>query len=137
MSPFPKRDDQRRNTITRKADKVVVNGGVKVRQPAARKHWRDEVKAWYRSISRSGEAEYYEPSDWQMALAAGDMYDEWFKTKRATTFGEFRMLAHELMLTEGARLSSRVEVHRKKDESQEDKGQAAVVEYKARLGVVK
>lgn len=136
-SPIPKRDDQRRNQNTRKADKIYTrDGDLPVKQPPAPRGWCKEAKAWYKSLSTSAQSIFYEDSDWQTAIAAGYLYDDWMTTRRATTFGEFRMLCSQLMVTEGERRRARVEIHRNAAE-EEKKGAVAVTEYKARLGVVR
>ena len=135
-SPIPKRDDQRRNKATRKADKVYTrDGDLPVKQPPAPKEWCKPARDWYTSLSTSAQAVFYEDSDWQTALAAGWLYDDWHHTRRATTFGEFRMLCSQLMATEGERRRARLESHRNASE-EEKRGAVAVSDYKARLGVV-
>lgn len=135
MPPVPKRDDQRRNRVTRKADKIFTDGKP-VAQPPAPATWSQPAKDWYTALSTSAQAEFYEDSDWQTALVAGWLLDEWMSTRRATTMGEFRMLCAQLLATEGERRRARLEVHRNAPE-EEKRGAVAVQEYKARLGLVK
>ena len=133
MAPVPKRDDKRRNRVTAKADKIYAEG--RVEAPAAPAAWSQQAKDWYASLAESAQAEFYEPSDWQTALVAGWLLDEWMSTRRATTMGEFRMLCTQLVATEGDRRRARLEIHRNAPE-EEKRGAVAVSEYKARLGIV-
>lgn len=133
MAVVPKRDDKRRNRVTAKADKVYAEGNVEQPEPPAT--WGPQAKAWYESLADSAQAEFYEPSDWQTALVAGWLLDEWMNTRRATTMGEFRMLCSQLVATEGERRRARLEIHRNAPE-EEKRGAVAVSEYKARLGIV-
>lgn len=133
MAVVPKRDDKRRNKATRKADKIYAEGGVEQPEPPAA--WGLMAKEWYRSLEDSAQAEFYEPSDWQTAIVAGWLLDEWMNTRRATTMGEFRMLCSQLMATEGERRRARLEIHRNAPD-EDKKGAVAVSEYKARLGIV-
>lgn len=135
--PAPKRDDQRRNKATLKADKLYTrDGDLPVKQPAAPKHWDKAAKDWYRSLKNSAQAVFYEPSDWQTALVAGHLLDEWMGTRRATTMGEFRMLTGQLLATEGDRRRARLEIHRKSKDDQLPGNVTSVEGYKARLGIV-
>jgi hypothetical protein len=133
MAPVPKRDDKRRNRVTAKADKIYAEGEVEQPDPPAA--WGQQARAWYESLAQSAQAEFYEASDWQTAIVAGWLLDEWMNTRRATTMGEFRMLCAQLVATEGERRRARLEIHRNAPE-EEKKGAVAVSEYKARLGVV-
>ena len=134
MPPIAKRDDQRRNRVTKPADKLYADKPP-LPAPPAPENWCQPVHEWYAAIPNSAQSVFYEESDWQMALAAGWLYHEWFNTRRAGTFTEFRFMCSQLMLTEGSRRSVRLEIHRNaKDEDKQ--GAIAVSDYKARLGVV-
>lgn len=64
--PVPKRSSQRRRTNSPEPESVPVDGG-SVEQPAAEESWHPAASAWYESLARSGQAIFYEPSDWATA----------------------------------------------------------------------
>lgn len=137
MPPIAKRDDKRRNQNTKKAEKIYTrDGDLPVKQPPAPKEWRKEVRAWYRSLRTSAQAVFYEDSDWEIARSAGHLYNEWFVTKQAATFGEFRRACASIMVTEGDRRRARLEVHRQKKTDEVPEGAKTVQEYRARLKAV-
>lgn len=135
--PMPrKRDAERRNRATPKADKILVQGTeLPVKQPRARSGWRPEVRAWYRSLANSAQAVFYEDSDWQTALVAADALQNWYDTGRTAMYEQWRMTCSQLMVTEGERRKNRLEIHRNAAEEMEQ-GAKTVQEYRARLGVV-
>ncbi len=137
MSPIAKRDSERRNRVTRTADKLYVRRDAPLEQPPCPDDWHPAVREWYHSLAESGQSELYEPSDWHTALAAGYLYDEWQETRRATTFGEYRMLCSQLMVTEGDRRRARFEIHRQSQDDSVPVGAQTVADYKARLRAVK
>lgn len=69
--PVPKRTDQRlghstpaRPTTARAASKVTV--------PAADRAWHPIAKRWYAALRKSGQAVFYEPSDWATAYLVAE-----------------------------------------------------------------
>jgi hypothetical protein len=130
----PKRDSQRRRRSP-KAQNVHVDALVTQPDPPAA--WCALAKDWYRSLAQSGQAVFYEPSDWATAIVAGWCLDEWNNTRKAATITEFRHLCSQLMVTEGDRRRGRLEVKRPGQGEDSPKGNAAVAEYRAALGVVR
>ena len=41
--------------------------GENAEQPAASEHWHPLIKDLYKSLAKSGQSAFYEPSDWQFA----------------------------------------------------------------------
>lgn len=131
--PYPKRSTERRRRNKYNLDKIEA--GVAVDQPDPPQHWDEDTKDWYRSLAVSGQAVYYEPSDWQMAILAGNLLEDWKTSGRVVVLVEFRHLCQQLMVTEGERRRARLEVER--PVAKTDKGDAVVESYRATLGVVK
>lgn len=108
----PKRaaDRVRRNKVD--IDTVKVSGDVPV--PDADASWHQIAIDWYESLARSGQSNYYEPSDWALAQYAAHMMShnltqarpssEWFKGVWAA--------ANDLMSTEASRRRLRMEIER-------------------------
>ena len=68
--PIPKRSDQRRRRNKPNADApavVVAMGQQVVKPPAEDRAWHPYAKQWFRSLKRSGQAQFYQESDWQEA----------------------------------------------------------------------
>src|SRR4051812_35929943 len=94
--PVPKPQAQRRR---RNQPKVPVDtapagasiGGV----PASDDSWHPRAHEWYLSLARSGQARFYEPSDWAMAKLAADMMSKLCEAERPSA----QMLASLLQLT--------------------------------------
>jgi hypothetical protein len=69
--PPPKRDAERRRrnrkdveTTTVKVDELIAQP---VEIPEAPEHWHETATYWFESLARSGQAVFYEPSDWSLA----------------------------------------------------------------------
>lgn len=77
--PVPKRSDQRRrrNTPEGARDEVVVEGIVEA--PAAKSSWHPIAKRWYGSLAQSGQAVFFEPSDWATAYLVAEEIDRLLK----------------------------------------------------------
>jgi len=69
--PTPKRSQERRR---RNKDSKPTKGKAapNVKPPAAKREWHPIAKAWYKSLADSGQSEFYEPSDWAMALIVAE-----------------------------------------------------------------
>ena len=137
MPPVAKRDDKRRNKVTRPADKIYTSDGdLPTKQPPAPSNWDPRVKKWYRSLKTSAQSVFYEDSDWQIAIMGGHLYNDWFDRNTAASIREFRAVTGSLLMTEGDRRRSRIEVHRQKKTDKIPEGAKTVQEYRARLKVV-
>lgn len=128
--PVPKRTAEQAGHRAKAdaATSVVVRG--RVRRPPMRQRWSEETREWYDAIGRSGEARWYEPSDWQMALVAGDMYERLLDNPNATLYAAFLKACEELNLTESARRRSRIEVDRPDvaEDEADAAGEAALID---------
>jgi hypothetical protein len=65
--PVPKRSDQRRRrNKTEPVTKAPGVGGSK--PPPANSKWHPVARRWFQSLKNSGQARFYEPSDWATAF---------------------------------------------------------------------
>ncbi len=72
--PIPKRSDERLGHET-KAELGKVTKAAAARSaavPAANVEWHPVALKWYRSLKRSGQARFYEPSDWAVAYLTAE-----------------------------------------------------------------
>jgi hypothetical protein len=65
--PVPKRSDQRRRRNKESKPESVQVAAPLPAVPVAAKGWHPVARAWYESLGKSGQAVFYEPSDWATA----------------------------------------------------------------------
>lgn len=113
--PVPKRSDQRvRRNLESRPDKVTASGRVK--GPPASSTWHRAARRWYRSLGASGQAQYFEPSDWEHArLLAELLSDELSRVPRASMVNTILAAMRGLGTTEADRRRMRIEVERAED----------------------
>lgn len=70
--PPPKRSDQRRRQNKPTAPINTALGAPKVPIPPADTKWHPVAKRWYQSLRKSGQAAFYEPSDWATAYVIAE-----------------------------------------------------------------
>ena len=129
--PAPKRSEER----TRRAEPAsgaARSGELRpVSIPRADPKWHPRAKAWFASLRSSGTADYYQNSDWAMALFACDLmthiYEQRFY-RCAQMIAELNAIMGRLGTTEGDRRSVlRLEL----SEPEEDLQDAQVVAIQA------
>ena len=111
--PIPKHTSQRRNMRKREGYEQAPTAAV-VRKPRADKDWHPTAKGWYNSLAKSGQSQFYEPSDWFTAhFLASEMsrclYDE---KPNAALVGAIMSESRDLLTTEGQRRRMRLELLR-------------------------
>lgn len=111
--PVPNRSDQRRRRNSPPADRVEVDD--EVRGPSL-KRGRGAGRRFYESLRRSGQAQFYEPSDWQLAALVAAAIDSFVEEPRATLLDSIAKMSTELLASEGARRRLRLELEHGEDE---------------------
>ena len=128
----PKREDQRRTHYKLlPATKGVIE--TRVKQPRIRKDIHPLAKSWYKSLAKSGQAEFYTESDWRTALVAAEVLNDYLETKRATLLSEFNRMCAALLATEGDRRRLRIELERQKPREETVNNALYLDEYRRRL----
>ena len=135
--PTPKRrSERRRRNIVLGETVTSISGEIKVAAPPlpASEYWSPNATMWYESLSRSGQALYYEPSDWALAIFCASLitdYDLSIKPPMGllSTIMECQKL---LLVSEDSRRRSHMELERSKDEAL-PKEIAAIEEYRKRI----
>ena len=129
--PPPKRESQRRrrNKDGGEVEHVATSGAVEPPDPPD--GLGERALAWYRSLAESGQAQFYEPSDWQVALVCAQAIDLFMETGRATILAEVRGLQSQLLATEGERRRVKLEVDR--DDGEESADVVDADEWRRRL----
>lgn len=126
--PIPKRSDQRRRRNSPDTPTTVVAPpAAPVTQPPLEFVAHPIAAAWYASLAESGQAIFYEPSDWAAAVLVAFDMTRHLNARRVSS----QMLAAlwsamgDLLTTEGARRRVRMEIDR--NAGAEDDAQAAKV----------
>jgi hypothetical protein len=65
--PVPKRSSQRRRHNKPATPVTKAAAAKKPPIPRADPNWHPAAKRFYRALAKSGQAKFYEPSDWQLA----------------------------------------------------------------------
>ena len=135
--PPPKRSTERvRRNRTTPPDVVRVDG-TPVAQPPGSRSWHREARAWYRSLAQSGQARYYEPSDWRQAHVLAGILSTIVSSDRPSSELVKAWLAGaaELGVTEGSRRRMRIEVERAPAAPEESDAKVAVMSrYRRAVG---
>ena len=102
--PPPKRDAERTRTATPLSGAARHGQLRPVSIPNAdRKNWHPRALSWYESLKSSGQQDYYQDSDWQMAKIIADYLTLWYSKPRAMDMANIETMMSKLGTTEGAR----------------------------------
>lgn len=112
--PVPKRSSER---VRRNKDSVKTTkapGAQKVRVPRADPSWHPLAKSWYNSLKKSGQSQFFEPSDWAYAKFVAYQMTLLCQEKRVRAASLQTIMAgmNDLLTTEGARRRVRIELER-------------------------
>ena len=136
--PIPKRDDQLRRPRSPAARATTPTPSASVVPvPAADESWHPLAHEWYASLAASGQACYYEPSDWAVARVWAEVLSRQLATDRisAVMVQAWAGSASELLTTEGARRRARVELGRRTIVDQDvEASVTAMARYRERMG---
>ena len=112
--PVPKREDQRRRRNKPAVPTTRAPGAALVEQPAPGEDWHHAARAWYVSLAQSGQARFYEPSDWQVAWIWAEAVSQTLASGRpsAELIKGWQQAQTDLLATEGSRRRARLELDR-------------------------
>ena len=138
--PIPKRSDQRRRRNKTPEDApatVVAIGQGKVTPPAEDRAWHPYAKQWFRALKKSGQAAFYQDSDWQEARIVAYLISKEMGRDSGPRAGMMDVIfsrADNLMTTEGARRRLRVELHAAKDNDDSKEATVSMIDqYRSEL----
>lgn len=99
--------------------------------------WHPIARDWYLSLRESGQAVFYQPSDWAVARYAAELMSRGLSSDRPPN-GQFvsalDSVMARLLTTEGDRRRARIELERKPAQQQAPAGVTAIADYRAALG---
>jgi hypothetical protein len=131
--PVPTRSDHRRrqNKNPEGIETVKAPGAGHVEQPPADPSWHELALDWYQSLAESGQARWYQPSDWQTARVWAEILSRQLAGGRvsAQMIAAWAGAATELLTTEGSRRRARVELESPDVDEDEAAADAAMVTY--------
>ncbi|MFK0182309.1 hypothetical protein ACIQVR_40865 [Streptomyces xanthochromogenes] len=118
--PVPKRTEERRRRNLEEGLPVVQAAAGPPLDlpdlPEPDRHWHEIATDWYLSLRESGQAAFYEPSDWAMARYAAELMSRALQTDRPPNgqlVAALNSVMASLLTTEGDRRRARMELERK------------------------
>jgi hypothetical protein len=129
--PIPKRDSQRRRTEPNRDPLRTATGAQPFDPPKGNPKWHPVARRWFDSLKVSGQAVFWEPSDWAVAEILAETMSRELRPKfvaldaqgdpilRETpipgaALGAILRGMTDLAVTEGARRRARIELERPK-----------------------
>lgn len=110
--PPPKRSDQRRRRNKVDAESAPSDGVV--RGPELEGDHSDVGCRFYEALRRSGQARYFQPSDWAAAELVVLAIDSFVEKRSAMLLASINSAMSNLLATEGDRRRLRIELERAK-----------------------
>lgn len=96
--------------------------------------WHPIASDWYLSLRQSGQAAFYQPSDWAVARYAADLMSKVLLSERGPNgqlVAALNSVMSSLLTTEGDRRRARMELERKKPAPQSDADVTVLDDYRS------
>jgi hypothetical protein len=113
----PKRSDQKRFRGGPKVEQLPV-ANVRVPAPPLREGLHPFAVMFYESLEGSGQAQFYEPSDWRAAQLCAEAIDAYMERRTGAALGGVLQLFSVLGVTEGDRRRMQIELVRQSEDEQ-------------------
>lgn len=132
--PVPARSDRRRRRNKPEVETLRAEG-LGASQPGIDPDWHPIAQRWFESLGASGQAEFYEASDWATAVYVAQAMSANLTQPKfsAVLFSSVMSAMTELLTTEGARRRVRLELERATEE-EEPAAVAIMAQYRDRAG---
>lgn len=135
--PPPKRDAERTRTAEPKSGTARHGELREVKIPPVDGSWHKRAKELYKSLKTSGQADYYQDSDWAYARILCDYLTRWYEMPRAMDGANIEQMMSKLGMTEGSRRQIlRIELD-VPEEERPDAQLVAIGNYQNILGIAK
>ena len=110
--PVPERSDRRRRTNKPEVEVETAPAAGVADVPAPDPEWHPIAREWFEALGRSGQAVFFEASDWAQARYLAHMMDQTLQTDKPNGQLVSSVLSGstELLTTEGARRRLRIEL---------------------------
>lgn len=136
--PVPKRSDQRHGH--HKADPVDAapagQAAGRAKRPPSAKHWHPMARNWFLALGRSGQARWYEDSDWQHAYIWAELLSRQLFSEKpsAMMLAAWDSASSRLLVTEGDRRRVRIELEQPGvSDPDKEAGVASMQAWRAKL----
>lgn len=99
--------------------------------------WHPIAADWYLSLRESGQAAFYQPSDWAVARYAADLMSKVLMSERGPNgqlVAALNSVMASLLTTEGDRRRARMELERKPAAKQVPASVTAIADYRSSIG---
>lgn len=130
--PVPKRSDQRRRRNKVDVDRAVADDVVRGPALVNRSKHSPPAVRFYEALRRSGQAVFFEPSDWAAAELVVLAIDAFVERPSAVMLASINSAMTNLLATEGDRRRVRLELERP-DGTEVDDGVSELEEYRRRI----
>lgn len=132
--PVPKRSSERRRRNRQEPTDTLAVAGAAAERPRPNGRWHPTARRWYVSLAESGQAVFFEPSDWAGAYLVAEMMSTLSRAPRPSSqmFAALWSAMNDLLTTEGSRRRVRLEIERGAGE-EKPAGVTALDDYRARL----
>ena len=139
--PIPKRSEERRRRNKDDGPELVqAPSGPPSDLPELPEpdgSWHPVATEWYLSLRESGQAAFYQPSDWAMARYAAELMSRGLMGDRPPN-GQYvaalNSVMASLLTTEGDRRRARIELERKPTVKAVPASVTAIADYRASIG---
>lgn len=101
--PAPKRAAERTRTAPPKSGVARHGELLAVKVPPVDARWHPRAKEFYKSLKTSGQADFYQNSDWAYARIVCDYLTRWYTTPKAMDMVNIEAMMSKLGASEGAR----------------------------------
>lgn len=136
--PVPKRSSQRRRRNKPEGGLTVVEmplAPVEVPEPSG--EWHPLAREWFVSLGRSGQSQFFEPSDWAVARVCAHLMSQELssgKSVRSMMVAEITKLMGSLLSTEGDRRRVRLELQRGGEDKADSSTSSILAAYRDEFG---
>lgn len=130
--PPPKRDGQRRRRNKTVPAQNAVSDGVTRGYALDGEHSVLGLRMW-EALRVSGQAQFYEESDWAVAEMLVTAVDAFARRPSAMMLAAINSMSSSLLLTEGDRRRSKLELERSVPEEEAEDDVSELSEFRARL----
>jgi len=135
--PIGKRSDKRHGhrTAAEQARTTKAAAGTRPRPPVADRSWHKIARGMFESLKRSGQAQFFEASDWQTARLAAEMTSRLLTAEKtsAMLLAAVDAMWARLLMTEADRRRLRIELERPAADADEEAAVADLDAFRARL----
>jgi hypothetical protein len=139
--PIPKRSEERRRRNKDDGPELLqAPSGPPAHLPdlpEPEDSWHEIAVDWYLSLRESGQAAFYQPSDWATARYAAELMSRLLKSDRSPNgqlVAALNSVMSTLLTTEGDRRRARIELERKPAVQAAPASVTAIADYQSRIG---